>query len=1546
MASPTAFDSPTFEKDVSIYVNEDITAASISPSGRDVVLACEEGLWIIDLDRPYSTPRHIVHRSPWKVADIQWSPFASRSGWIVSTLNQKAIVYNLYLDSTAGAPIQHTLHAHDRAITDINFSAHHPDLLATCSVDSFIYTWDLRAVSKAIKKLQDPGMAFADFQAGASQVKWNRKNEFIIASSHNRVLRIWDLRHGARPLTTLDAHDTKIYGIDWHRSDPTKILTCSLDKTIKLWDKVGISSNIESPCRVVRSNYPLLRARHTPFANGIVAMPQRGSSSLELYSHDAGDSSLSPAVAVPKHLFNAHEDETRVVEFLWRSRGIFEDGIENRDFQLVSWGNDRHLRLHAVPPDLLERAVGLKKGSIAVEEPSTTRRGAPYVTFRDGPPCSASDSKTLKPLDSLQQKGQLSSLLKGLGSFHYSSPTSARPSATPVYERTTMTAGTVRRNASRRVVNQITWMGGVTIGSQRNGIVNLSDHATSNEDLSTFKSDLAAEISHVGHLYGKAKFEQVDIPGRRVTISFSGPWGEADTSEDRRAQRKLVFLRMNIDFPESYPHVTEFSTGKGVQPTKVFSPLTMEFEKTTATIDPDMLATLQDEMEMIALNHSKRGRESLEAVIGYGLGEVSLSNSVTLPVDANVEEELSDLAEDSSSDEDLEPGEQQNAMNSSASNANMPLPKLATAGFAAVGSLVVVKLQPSGSARPSSPLRLAKFPLDGNHGKSIFEAFGRFTAPPGDAESGDELGSPASSMGSWDSSSSPSSDSGIGTEIGGPMGKFQPPMAWQKANLQFRSKTSHPSSMSNVKPPRNKSHVTIFDSSVDLFVPSKRYLAEEYEIFGDGPSVCSHNARVARSFGLEDTADVWELCGLILNNQVPLEVLPQQRRREPVIVLARRALVRIKRKDSGLDLQFDEADSVTNPKLKGRIKWGHHPVASWLIPALFDYYERLADTQMLAMLSCIFSEPAAREGATSAMARMRQSNLPMSMEAPAFSLDYFASDVAAWSLFTPTISIPSTPAHSRFAPSVNEFGWHGFSKQLDTYGSHGSSNGPWGSDTIPSEPVTPYSTGNTPPNLSRAPTLRSVTASHTPYSTSPEDRQTIKKAPSTNFANALASLSRPFANAISSSPPVKSRAEADLSTSAPTSGVTWGTTTFYSSGSNERALAPMRSKHGKRPSFGQADRVGYIDNSDSDSEYEDALYAQDGASEYATPLVPGNDGDEPGTIKVTLKNQDRFDDEASVSAPLLDMRKERLYHAWREQYAEMLGCWELVSKRAEILKFNGLISYFPPETSRGGSKAGSMHLALKGDSSGEYSAPASTHMSRTSTLIPPPMTPNFRRSPAASPRHFSFNPEAAPFTPGSLLTSDIPAPIPEVLVSNEQYLRLSIPATSTTTNEKSVQTLFDNTTDVVKLKPRPSISRTHSELSRKSISGGAPASLPTATQKKKDQMYSCSICWLRVSGRFYICPACGHVAHFECMDEAPGESDEGFMDGESEDCVVGCGCGCGFEEGESEMELFERLKGWNEKGGWLPDVEEDEVGRWVEGVEEKKGRGRAEKGRG
>jgi WD40 repeat protein len=1514
----TAYESLTFDRDASIAVDDEIGAASISPAGRDIVLASRTGLRILDLDNLYTPPLFIANQSSWDVADVQWSPFAARAEWIASTRNQLALVYNLSMSyNSKKAPIEYTLRAHDRAITDINFSAHHPDLLATCGIDSFVFVHDLRSQRAPLK--------LADFTAGATQVKWNRQNDKIIASAHDKHLHIWDVRKGATPLTTIVAHSTKIYGIDWNRSDPAKILTCSLDSTIKLWSHVGKTATTNTPRRVIRTHYPVWRARHTPFPHGLIAMPQRGNSSLWLYKH-VNDSPRETFTNQAVHEFRGHEPDAQVREFLWRVRGGTDDHIDDREFQLVSWGTDRRLHLHRMSPELLEKSVGFRKGEPRLEAPNLMRRGAAYVTYRDGPiPTQTTNAQGEITSPRVPPKGNLSTLLQNytLSNDVFSSRHAGDIRSQAVIEtqsaRETMTAVPIRRNKTR-VVTQIKWMDGIKFGGQHNNLDEVparpDEKGRDSKTVILEQADLGAEISQVGSKYKKLDFEVIDIPNRLLTVTFNGPWGEYDQTVD---EVKLVFLRLTIKFPAEYPKAVDTETDVGS--IRSTTPLDIEFEKTTASIPKENQDELTERMNQIAETCANQEREALDAVLSYALGERGFQDSLHLPDDNHLSEDLDNMpGGESSSEDDENEGEFTNdVMQSSHTNANVPLPVQCSVRFSASGSLVVarvplVRMPPLLTA---SPFRMTKNLRHGSAKDDIFDSFGRFTTQR--AEDSDGASSPGSSEASWESSSSPSSASGSEPVVEARLGTFQPPMAWQKAGTRFQSRNSLPSSTGAGKPaPRNRFIVSILSAAVDDLVPSKRSLAQQYRIFGPGPEVCEHNSEVARKYGLDDLADIWLLCKLILGNEVPLEILPQQHRREQVVVLARRALVRIKRKDSGLDLQFDEADTVTNPRLKGRIKWGNHAVVSWLIPALFDHFERLADTQMLAMLSCIFAEPAAREGVTSAMAKMRQSHLPMFMTAPAFSLDYSASPEIAWSLFNPTISIPSTPSHSRFATPVNEFGWQRLAKDLDTYGSHSSSNGPWGSDTIASDPITPYSTGNTPPVLTRASTMRNVhTTNHTPYSTSPEQsHSTIKRASTANFASAVAALSRPFANAMSASPPVRSRTD-DLSTSAPTSGVTWGTTTFYGSDSQDRStLAPARMKHHKGASFTEIDRVNVDDLYDSDVEEEkfpdSGAFTRDGSSEQRPSVskADGEDGNSGGRIRVTLKNQDQFDDESCLSRPLLDMSKDWLYRAWREQYAEMLSGWELVSTRAEVLKFNGLVSYFPTEGSRSGPRAGSLHLTLKnGEANGDEDA-TSRQRSRTSTTLMPPSPAPEPRSPAASARHFFFNPEARAFEPGQsalIQNEQLTAPT-DVLIASEKYLRLSIPnPTPSKELDESVAGL-GTSPGQASLHPRqgrpgrPSLSRGTSNVSGSSImvGGRAPSIAPTTATSKpaSEPVYCCSICWIKVSGRFRLCPACGHIAHFDCIDDELGM--------EEDECVVGCGCGCGFEveDERTRMEAY------------------------------------------
>ncbi len=836
---------------------------------------------------------------------MQWSPFAARNYWIVSTSNQKALVWNLELQ-TSRAPIEHILHAHSRAITDINFSAHHPEMLATCAVDSFVHCWDLRHPAR-------PAMTFCDWFAGATQVKWNRQDSHILASSHDRYLRIWDERKGAYPLRSIEAHATKIYGVDWNRTRPTGVATCSLDKTIKFWD---YETEEDVPERVIRTPFPVWRARHTPFGWGLLAMPQRGNHDLHLYDRRLSGEMSRDAAPDAVHSFCGHLNQVK--EFLWRSRGGIEDGVDNRDFQLVSWGTDRELRLHKIQPEHL-RAVGYEKGKAARKQFNLTRQGASYRTFREPntPPRLTENGRGVKPSD------HPGGVAPNVRSAH----------ALPGAGFLTTPSGMQGRNVAKKGMSLITWMKGVKVGKREGGSAYLRQSSrlsvrSSESRASTaweVPESLGDEITHVGDKFKKVNFEGVDVNARCATVSLNGPWG---------ANGRQVYVKMTITFPSGYPDTAEPA---------------FALEK-TSSFDDESLERISNDIHAIAEAHTARHVGCLEAVLAYLLGERGLEESI---LSLHDDEFPSLKGEESSSDEEdgvgLDfAGTQTQSLDlgaadmigSASANANVPaIPKACGASWAHDGRLVCFF-----PTKEETKSLLSTVTLRDNDRSSktpkVFEGFGRLYTDSPEAKkkrSSTPALYPSDSEGSYTCSSSSDSEEDIGILPD----RFPPPIAWRGAYARFqRSRSAERSQQSGsvsatnkAGPPKPKSIVSMH--GLHDLLPSKRELAEGYVMFGDGPSVCKHNAGVAAKHGYADLSDIWRLVGLILMNDLPLEVMPQPHRREEILVLARRALVRIKRRDSGLDLAFDEAEAVANPKLKSRVKWGGHPFASlWLIDAL------------------------------------------------------------------------------------------------------------------------------------------------------------------------------------------------------------------------------------------------------------------------------------------------------------------------------------------------------------------------------------------------------------------------------------------------------------------------------------------------------------------------------------------------------------------------------------------------------------------------------------
>jgi len=1154
----SAFESPTFDENSSFHVEQPVGSMSISPCGRDVVLASKEGLHVIDLDSPYSPPRYLPHHTPWEVADVQWSPFASRDQWVVSTSNQKALVWNLAMKTWQNS-IEHVLHAHSRAITDVNFSAFHPDLLATCSVDSFIHCWDLRTPSR-------PAISFSDWFTGATQVKWNRQDPHVIASSHDRFLRIWDDRMGAYPIRSIEAHDTKIYGVDWNRVRRGALATCSLDKTIKFWD---YTSDTDKPEKMIKTPFPVWRARNTPFGWGVLAMPQRGDSDLHLYSRRAGDGA-NPEDDLPLvHSFPGHKGQVK--EFLWRPRGGVTDGIDNRDFQLVTWGTDRELRLHRVDPEILER-VGYEKGKSFISTRNVTRLGAVYRSFRD-----VNSDLDIEDIESASSIAHVNS------NTNYPGGPSMNAISIPHTRGYTRNAridnhmGMQPRSNLRADTNPIAWMRGVKI---------------SGWDIET----LGDEISHVGEKFTKVAFESVDVRQRKITISLNGPWGTDGDS---------LFLKVDIKFPVSYPKsaIPTFSCQK------------------TNSVTNELSNKLISELRTIAETYMSRKRGCLEGAVRYLLGESSLEESIALVLGEtgeNVKSPVNGELEGESSDEDevgmtqsQELGMSSELLRPVNANVMVPVAKACGALWANDGRLICF----------FPPKKDKSTELFDNIGfkemtrlsrtDKVFEGFGRLqTSSPGPRingtiESTDDGASDYSDDSYSDASSSSGSSSGIISGL--PTTRFQAPQTWRSAGsigiYRPRSTDHSQRSIGGAAPSKSsevaRNVVSIHDLS-DL-LPVKRQLARNYRICGKGTDVCAHNSAVALDAGCYELAQIWGLIKLILHV-----------RRKPGLPLSpsgelRRAL----RENNTTASQLPESSTLYKDLVGSVIRWGDHPMGShWLVPALFEHFERIGDIQMVAMLSCVLLE-ANHEGKP-------QETLEPEPGQPAFSLDFssIASTVQNKSqLTTPASSVPREP------------------QPILPQSSGRPSSEIWRFDSTP-----PNSTGTTPPVASRPRGIaadRKAMSHNVSIAASPEQSQPRS---GSGFGSVLASsLSRSFTFGPSSaSPPAHILGKKKQYTDQPG--------------------RPSGLSNDKITSMPDVLTPG-TEKTQSDAESDRLLQPTKSTARF----------------KVTFKNQSAFDG-GDDSAPdsLLDRSKEWLYRSYRGAYADLLSIWDLPVQQSEVLKIGAV----------------------------------------------------------------------------------------------------------------------------------------------------------------------------------------------------------------------------------------------------------------------------------
>ncbi|XP_072278600.1 GATOR2 complex protein WDR59 isoform X2 [Pyxicephalus adspersus] len=301
------------------------TAMSVDCQGQLAVLSSRRFLYIVNLDTPTEGHRKISRQSKWDIGTVQWNPHDSYGYFFAASSNQRVDLYQ-WKDGTGD--IATSLQGHTRVISDLDWSVFEPDVLVTSSIDTYIYIWDIKDTRKPTVSLSAV--------AGASQVKWNKKNGNCLATSHDGDVRIWDRRRPSTAVEYIAAHLYKIHGLDWHPDNEHILATSSQDNSVKFWDWRQPRKCLS----VLACQVPVWKARYTPFSNGLVTVmvPQlRRENSLLLWNvYDLHS---------PVHIFVGHDDV--VLEFHWRKQ---KEG--QKDYQLVTWSRDQTLRMWRVDAQL------------------------------------------------------------------------------------------------------------------------------------------------------------------------------------------------------------------------------------------------------------------------------------------------------------------------------------------------------------------------------------------------------------------------------------------------------------------------------------------------------------------------------------------------------------------------------------------------------------------------------------------------------------------------------------------------------------------------------------------------------------------------------------------------------------------------------------------------------------------------------------------------------------------------------------------------------------------------------------------------------------------------------------------------------------------------------------------------------------------------------------------------------------------------------------------------------------------------------------------
>mmetsp|Transcript_33589 Transcript_33589/g.60475 ORF Transcript_33589/g.60475 Transcript_33589/m.60475 type:complete len:565 (-) Transcript_33589:85-1779(-) len=143
-----------------------------------------------------------------------------------------------------------TLTHHTDKVQSLAWHPSEGTLLATGGYDRKICLVDARSAAAVAGNAKQDNVKKAKLLADCEAIAWDPHNpQYLTAASEDGVVQCWDVRKfGQEPVWSMVAHE---YGgvsdICYNQNVPGMLITCSIDKTVALWDTTQNNTNSSSP---------------------------------------------------------------------------------------------------------------------------------------------------------------------------------------------------------------------------------------------------------------------------------------------------------------------------------------------------------------------------------------------------------------------------------------------------------------------------------------------------------------------------------------------------------------------------------------------------------------------------------------------------------------------------------------------------------------------------------------------------------------------------------------------------------------------------------------------------------------------------------------------------------------------------------------------------------------------------------------------------------------------------------------------------------------------------------------------------------------------------------------------------------------------------------------------------------------------------------------------------------------------------------------------------------------------------------------------------